>query len=234
MAMLRQLAVTDFRSDPDVQLSFPLWAEGLPTIPAVPPHAPHDASLSEPEAQDEAKEPSAETSRAPSAPKVEDLCSFLDSASDADMAKAVASVEEALQAKDTAGAFVIQKQNGRPRLQNKLKRTKARLADLLAKSAEPSTQPQQRQAHPPEISQEEREDYLKIRGQKEAYVVLAPQTRTAITEFQSCPAGRQVCRTAGVRAGVSSTLSSPTLEACHAHQSLGAPTSTQLRFAPWL
>ena len=161
MGMLRELVTADFR-DYNSSLSFPLWAEKLPAIPAVQHEAPDIPELPEPTESTES-EPSAK-----SVPCVEDLCSLLDSASDGEMANAITSIEEALQMKDVAGAFLINKQNGRQRLQNKLKRAKARLADILAKCAEATTQPHS-EVQESQISQQVKtEDYEEQPGTGES------------------------------------------------------------------
>ena len=151
MGVLRQLATVDFRKYTS-QLSFSQWAtEWAVELAAVSESMPTPQDVAE-----LAPAPNLLPDVAELAPKlsVEELSQLLESSGYQEMMSAVASVEEALQIKDEAGSFLISKQNGRPKLQNKLKRVKARLADM-SPGPQPSKEEAPRASDEVEMSCEE-------------------------------------------------------------------------------
>lgn len=152
MGVLRHLATVDFRKYTG-QLSFSQWAAELAAACESVP-TPQDVAELVPDA------PNLVPDVAEQAPKlsVEELSELLDSTDYLELTSAVASVDEALQVKDEVGSFVISKQNGRPKLQNKLKRAKARLA-AMSPGAQPLKEEAPRAAEEVEATCE---DYMEV------------------------------------------------------------------------
>ncbi|CAJ1408069.1 unnamed protein product [Effrenium voratum] len=134
MEMLRLLSGANFRSFSE-PFSFVEWAEQAAEQSR--------ARRSEFESREKPAEPTEQAATV--AKTADEICKLLDGSTATELQAAIAAAEEALREKLPDGSFRISKNQGRARLQNRLKRAKAKLSEepvakLDAQSAQPEVQ----------------------------------------------------------------------------------------------